>query len=102
MPRQQSWLALLAFALAGFGCSALLPLVISFGQAELTALSGSVAGGLIGFYQMGYGLAAFAVGPAQSRGHLSLASIYGWMAAAAVALGVLAFSVARPSDLKRT
>jgi NAD(P)-dependent dehydrogenase (short-subunit alcohol dehydrogenase family) len=44
-------------------CSALLPLVISFGQAELKTIAASVAGGLIAFYQIGYGIAAFGVGP---------------------------------------
>ena len=61
-------LGILAFGLAGLGCSALLPLTISFGQEELTAIAASVAGGLIAFYQMGYGIAAFGVGPLQSLG----------------------------------
>ena len=66
------WLGLLAFGLAGLGCSALLPLTISFGQEELTAIAASVAGGLIAFYQMGYGIAAFGVGPLQERAGLGL------------------------------
>ncbi len=74
-PQAHPFLAVAAFGLAGLGCSALLPLVISFGQKELATLSASVAGGLIGFYQMGYGLAAFGVGPLQSWGKLSLAGI---------------------------
>jgi hypothetical protein len=36
-----------------------LPLTISFGQKELTDITASVAGGLIAFYQIGYGIAAF-------------------------------------------
>src|SRR5262249_46606027 len=37
-------LGVLAFGLAGLGCSALLPLTISFGQEELAAISAAVAG----------------------------------------------------------
>jgi MFS family permease len=84
-----------AFALAGFGCSALLPLVISFGQAELKTLAASVAGGLIASYQIGYGIAAFGVGPLASRWALSLGTIYGWTTGVALALAVLAVLIAR-------
>jgi hypothetical protein len=62
----QSILGILTFALAGLGCSALLPLTISFGQKELTTIAASAAGGLIAFYQIGYGIAAFGVGPLQT------------------------------------
>ncbi|MGO4392273.1 sugar MFS transporter [Variovorax sp. M-6] len=84
-----------AFALAGFGCSALLPLVISFGQAELKTLAASVAGGLIAFYQIGYGIAAFGVGPLESRLSLSLGTIYGATSGVALALAVFAVLIAR-------
>jgi fucose permease len=86
-------LGILAFGLAGLGCSALLPLVISFGQGELTTMTASVAGGLIGFYQMGYGLAAFGVGPLQSWAGLSLPAIYRGSALVALALAALAFVI---------
>jgi predicted MFS family arabinose efflux permease len=85
--------ALLSFGVAGLGCSALLPLVISFGQEELATIPSFVAGGLIGFYQMGYGLAAFGVGPLQAAAKIALSGIYGWMAACALGLGVLAFII---------
>jgi hypothetical protein len=57
------------FALAGLGCSALLPLTISFGEGDLTALAAAMAGGVIAFYQLGYGIAAFGVGPPPGRRH---------------------------------
>jgi fucose permease len=82
-----------AFALAGLGCSALLPLTISLGEARLTAMPGAVAGGIIAFYQFGYGIAAFGVGPLQSAG-LSLSAIFGGSAVVAAVLAILASLVA--------
>lgn len=92
-PRAYPFLAIISFGVAGLGCSALLPLVISFGQAELTSMTAAVAGGIIGFYQMGYGIAAFGVGPLQALGKLSLASIYGAAAGVAAGLAALAFAI---------
>jgi fucose permease len=85
----------LAFALAGLGCSALLPLTISFGQARLAAMGASLAGLLIAFYQIGYGLAAFGVGPLQDYAGLSLATIYGATAIVAVVAGLLSNAIVR-------
>ncbi len=78
---------ILAFGLAGLGCSALLPLTISFGQKELTTIAASVSGFVIAFYQMGYGIAAFGVGPLQENAGVSLSALYGWAAFVALALG---------------
>ena len=91
LPKNERLLGVATFALAGLGCSALLPLMISFGQKELTAIAASVAGGLIAFYQIGYGLAAFGVGPLQSLADLSFKTIYGGAAVAALAMAALAF-----------
>jgi MFS family permease len=93
VPKGHPFLGILSFALAGLGCSALLPLVISFGQEELTTMSASVAGGLIGFYQMGYGIAAFGVGPLQSMAGLNLAGIYRGSILVALMLAALAFLI---------
>jgi MFS family permease len=91
-------LGVLAFGLAGLGCSALLPLTISFGQEELAAFSAAVAGGVIAFYQLGYGIAAFGVGPLLDNG-VELSRIYGFTAIVAACMGVWSFVVAgrRPS-----
>ncbi len=94
VPKTGPLLGLLTFALAGLGCSALLPLTISFGQKELTPIAASVAGGLIAFYQIGYGIAAFGVGPLQTAG-LPLNRIYAGTAVAALALAGLSFTVTR-------
>jgi MFS family permease len=92
-PKAHPFLAILFFGVAGLGCSALLPLVISFGQKELTTMNASVAGGMIGFYQMGYGVAAFGVGPLQTWTRLPLAAIYGWASLFAFSLAALAFVI---------
>ena len=68
LPDDEPALGVLAFGLAGLGCSALLPLTISFGQEELTAFAAAAAGGVIAFYQLGYGIAAFGVGPLLDSG----------------------------------
>jgi len=98
LPAGSAGAGVLAFGLAGLGCSALLPLTISFGQESLTAISASVAGGVIACYQLGYGLAAFGVGPLRSAG-FTLPEIYGASAAVAALLAVLSFAIAggRPS-----
>lgn len=67
---------LAAFGLAGLGCSALLPLTISFGQVGLVTMSAAAASALIAFYQIGYGIAAFGVGPLEERAGLSMSTIY--------------------------
>ncbi len=90
VPPGHAALALVAFGVAGLGCSALLPLVVSFAQTELTTMRTAVAGGLIGFYQMGYGIGAFGVGPLQTWKHLTLGSMYGSMAVISLGLEVLA------------
>ncbi len=84
--------AIAVFALAGLGCSALLPLTISFGEQALAAMSAAMAGGVIAFYQLGYGIAAFGVGPLQKSG-LSLPAIFGFTAVVAAVLAALSFMV---------
>jgi fucose permease len=84
-----------AFGLAGLGCSALLPLTISFGQREMAALGATVAASLIAFYQIGYGLSAFGVGPLVDGAGIGLSTVYRAAAIVAVVLGVLSFVVVR-------
>jgi fucose permease len=95
LPSGSVGLGLLAFALAGLGCSALLPLTISFGQEDLTVMAASVAGGLIAFYQIGYGLAAFGVGSLEDAAGLGLNVIFGATAVVALALAALSFVIVR-------
>lgn len=80
---------LFAFALAGIGCSALLPLAISFSETMFPA------GWVVAFYLLGYGIAAFGVGPLQEVADLK--EIFGLGAALAAGLGVLSFIVKESS-----
>ena len=99
IPKGDSVLGILSFGLAGLGCSALLPLTISFGQKELTTIAASVAGGLIAFYQIGYGIGAFGVGPLQSWAGLDLNVIFGATALVALLMSALSFAVVwSPAD----
>jgi fucose permease len=93
LPRGDAGAGIAIFALAGLGCSALLPLTISFGEKDLAVMSTAVAGGIIAFYQFGYGIAAFGVGPLQKAG-LSLSAIFGFTAIVAGVMGLLSFVVA--------
>jgi MFS family permease len=93
LPTGSVGLGILVFGLAGLGCSALLPLTIGFGQEELMAIAASVAGFLIAFYQMGYGIAAFGVGPLERVTGLDLRQVYGLVAVVALLMAALSFVV---------
>ena len=94
LPSHAPAAAVAAFCLAGLGCSALLPLTISLGQGKLADRQAMVAGGVIACYQVGYGLAAFGVGPLTSAG-VRLPAIYAASAAVAAVMGGLSLAVAR-------
>jgi MFS family permease len=96
LPASSSSLGVLTFGLAGLGCSALLPLTISFGQEQLTTIAAAAAGGLIAFYQMGYGIAAFGVGPLQRVTGLDLGEVYALATVVALAMAALSFIVIPP------
>lgn len=85
--------AILAFGLTGFGCSTLLPLTISFGSKQLKTISSSVPGMVISFYLLGYGIAAFGVGPLEELGHISLSEIYAFGAVVAFILGIISLFI---------
>jgi fucose permease len=102
LPRADPSLGILFFALAGLGCSALLPLTISFGHQEMTTIAASVPGGMIACYQMGYGLAAFGVGPLQEIAGLALSTIFAGTAAVALTMAALALVTVRREDAPAT
>ena len=59
-------------------------------------MGAAVAGGVIAFYQLGYGIAAFGTGPLVDAG-VSLHVLFGFAAIAAVIMGGLSFALARKS-----
>jgi len=94
LPEGDATTGILAFGLAGLGCSALLPLTIGFGERELASFAAAMAGGVIAAYQVGYGIAAFGVGPLLDHG-VELPTIYGSTALVALAMGIASFAVVR-------
>ena len=93
LPAHAPAAAVAAFCLAGLGCSVLLPLTISFGQGKLADREAMVAGGVIACYQVGYGLAAFGVGPLTSAG-VRLPAVFAASAVVAAVMGGLSLAVA--------
>ena len=94
LPANAPAVTVAAFCLAGLGCSALLPLTISFGQEKLAGSQGVVSGGVIACYQAGYGIAAFGVGPLAGAG-IRLPALFTASAVVAAVMGGLSFLVAR-------
>jgi MFS family permease len=79
------------FILAALGCSALLPLTLSFTQKDVTAISAALAGGVIA-YQIGYGLVAGGFHPHQASGGSAMAFFGGAVLIGLVVAG-LAFVI---------
>jgi fucose permease len=94
LPSGDPALGIAAFGVAGLGCSALLPLTISFGEKELVVMSAAVPGSIIASYQLGYGIAAFGTGPLLDNG-VTLPALYAAAAVVAAGMGLLSFLVAR-------
>jgi MFS transporter, FHS family, glucose/mannose:H+ symporter len=83
----------LAFGAAGLACSGVLPLSISLGGAEFPTRAATLSGELIAFYQIGYGIAAFGVGPLREIGGVDYSTAFSIgslvsLSLAGVALGI--------------
>lgn len=87
--------AILVFGSAGLACSGFLPLSISFGADEFPYLSAVMAGELIAFYQLGYGVAAFGTGPLRDAVGLSYSRIFAGASIVALPLIVVAWFAQR-------
>ncbi len=87
--------AIVVFGMAGLACSGFLPLSISFGGTEFPSLSAVTAGELIAFYQLGYGVAAFGIGPLHDLVGLPLSTIFAAGSIVAAPLAVVAALVIR-------
>ena len=90
----------LAFAVAGLGLSALLPLVISFCERSIPTEATSVTSIVFAIYLIGYGLAAFGAGPLQRFG-FSLSTLYGVSAFLALGVAGLAFAIVHLLQVER-
>ena len=88
---------IIVFGLAGLACSGFLPLSISFAGGEFPQLSAVMAGGLIAFYQLGYGVAAFGIGPLQGLFGLSFSTIFAAGSLVAAPIIVIAWLIIRPT-----
>ena len=88
---------IIVFGLAGLACSGFLPLSISFAGGEFPRLSAVMAGGLIAFYQLGYGVAAFGIGPLQGLFGLSFSTIFAAGSVVAAPIIVIAWLIIRPT-----
>jgi MFS transporter, FHS family, glucose/mannose:H+ symporter len=64
------------FALAGLACSAFFPLCISLSGQAFPQFAEATSGALIAFYQSGYGISAFGVGPLRDLGGFPFRAIY--------------------------
>jgi FHS family glucose/mannose:H+ symporter-like MFS transporter len=83
------------FGLAGLACSAFLPLSIGFAERQFTHLAELVAGELMAAYMIGYGIAAFAVGPLVDVTSVRLGGLYGGASLVAAAMAALAYVLTR-------
>ena len=86
---------ILAFGAAGIACSGFLPLSISLGGTEFPTRAATISGELIAFYQIGYGVAAFGVGPLRERAGVDYASAFSLGSLPAAMLGILAWWIIR-------
>jgi MFS transporter, FHS family, glucose/mannose:H+ symporter len=91
-----------AFAVAGLACSAFLPFSISFAGTEFPRQAATMSGALIAVYQVGYGVAAFGVGPMRQLAGLDYATVYALGGIVALALALVALLLIRsPAPIRR-
>jgi fucose permease len=90
----------LACGLTGLACSAFFPLSMSFGGDEFPKLAAVMSGGLIAFYQIGYGVAAFGIGSLHDITGLPFSLLFSYGSAVAAMMAILAWLLIRrqPTD----
>lgn len=69
-------LLLIAFALAGLGCSAMLPLTIGFAQERFQTVGPLISGVMIGVYMLGFGIASQGIGLVYQFLHLAYSTLF--------------------------
>lgn len=85
--------AVAAFALAGLGCSALLPLTVSIASEEMDKFKAYTTGLLYTVYYLGYGIVSFGIGNLVEYMKLSYSVIFLLFAAIAFFMGMLSFII---------
>ena len=83
-----------AFGLAGLGISALLPLALSLCEDEMRAVASTATSIVFSVYLVGYGIAAFGVGPLQQRG-IMIPTIDAFAIGIALVAAILAITIVR-------
>ncbi len=83
-------LGVAAFGLAGFACSACLPLSIGTASSETPRFVETASGWMVASYMMGFGIGAYAVGPIRQLANLQLSDVYQAAIAIAIVLILLA------------
>jgi fucose permease len=89
---------ILAFGLAGLGCSAFFPLCLSLSGQEFPRFAAAMSGELVAFYQAGYGVAAFGVGPLRDLTDRPIGMVYtiGTLVATAMLIAALGVVLREP------
>ena len=86
---------ILAFGAAGIACSGFLPLSISLGGTEFPTRAATISGELIAFYQIGYGVAAFGVGPLRALRGVDYSTMFSLGSLVSVLLFAVAVGISR-------
>ena len=84
-----------AFAVAGLACSAFLPFSISFAGTEFPHQAATMSGLLLAVYQVGYGVAAFGVGPIREHAGISYSTVFALGSIVALTLAFAALLLIR-------
>jgi fucose permease len=88
-------IGIVGFGAAGLACSAFLPFSISFAGGEFPRQAATMSGALIAFYQVGYGVAAFGVGPMRQLAGWQYSTVFASGSVVALALALVTASVIR-------
>ncbi len=96
----ESWL-FLSFAIAGLGCSAMLPLSIGFAQERFTSIAPLISGVMIGTYMLGFGLASQGVGLIYKFLHISFSTLFASLSGPVILLFLLCVFVTYEEKARR-
>lgn len=94
-PASQEDLLLTSFAVAGLGCSAMLPLTIGFAQERFASIAPLISGVMIGIYMLGFGLASQGIGLIYKIYHLPLSILFTSLGLPIIFLAILCLIVVR-------